>query len=96
MQSKINALQDRWTHSMTLHDGRVIEPPFPIVQKASQAALDKITGRERATGSAPAAAVPGVDPRDVAALKANSHNPAAAAAIDTKYGSGMAARILGQ
>lgn len=37
-----------------------------------------------------------VDPRDAAALKANSHNPAAAAAIDKKYGAGAAARILGQ
>jgi hypothetical protein len=38
--------------------------------------------------------VPAVDPRDVAAFRANSHNPAAAAAIDQKYGGGTAAQIL--
>jgi hypothetical protein len=97
MQSKINALQDRWTHANTLYDGRTISPPFPIVQKESQSAIDKIKGRESATGSTPVAGnAPAVDPRDIAALKANSHNPAAAAAIDKKYGAGTAAGLLGQ
>jgi hypothetical protein len=56
MQSKINALQDRWIHANTLYDGRVIAPPFPIVEKESQSALDKIKAREGATGSVPVAA----------------------------------------
>ena len=100
MQSKINALQDRWTHANTLYDGRVIAPPFPIVQKESQSALDKINQRRNVTGSAPVPAAKAtptvptpVDPRDAAALRANSHNPAWAAAIDDKYGRGAAAKI---
>jgi hypothetical protein len=98
MQSKINALQDRWTKANTLHDGRVIESPFPIVQKQSQSAIDKIKSREDATGSAPASGgqTPTVDPRDSAELRANSHDPAFASAIDKKYGTGTAARLLGQ
>ena len=35
-----------------------------------------------------------VDPRDAAALRANASNPAAAAAIDKKYGDGTASQIL--
>lgn len=101
MQSKVNALQDRWIHANTLHDGRVIAPPFPIMQKESKSALAKIKDRENATGSAPVAAAktpepPQVDPRDAAALRANSHNPAASAAIDKKYGPGTAVRLLGE
>lgn len=37
-----------------------------------------------------------VDAADAAALRANSHNPAWAAAINKKYGDGTAAKILGQ
>jgi hypothetical protein len=49
-----------------------------------------------APAATPQAAAPTVDPRDAAALRANSHNPAWAAAIDAKYGQGAAAKVLGQ
>jgi hypothetical protein len=51
---------------------------------------------QNAPAPTPQAAAPTVDPRDAAALRANSHNPAWAAAIDAKYGQGAAAKVLGQ
>jgi hypothetical protein len=60
-----------------------------------EAAALKNAPAPAAPASSPGVA-PNIDPRDAAALKANSHNPAWAGAIDDKYGRGAAAKILGQ
>lgn len=71
----------------------------------TQTSMDKInrslslldpTGPEaQALKNVSASSAPAIDPRDASALRANSHNPAAVAAIDKKYGDGTAAKILG-
>jgi hypothetical protein len=82
----IDALEDQRRTSF----GPLADTLPPVVSPEIQAKLDAIKGW--ATGK-PAA--PQVDQRDAIALRANSHNPAAAAAIDKKYGEGTAARLLG-
>lgn len=49
MQSKINALQDRWRTGMGPNAG-----DFPIIQSESQAALDRINKRANPQGQGPA------------------------------------------
>ena len=69
-------------------------PPVisPKIQAKLQALDDWANDRKPASASAPAT---NVDPRDAEGLRANSHNPAWAAAIDKKYGSGTSAKLLG-
>jgi hypothetical protein len=82
LRSRIESVGDQYNRGMgTTRD------PLTMLSPHAQAAVARLSGE--------AAPVAAVDPRDAAALKANSHNPAAAAAIDNKYGKGTAAQILG-
>lgn len=101
MQSKINALQDRYKTAMGGPPGwqsamRQASDDFPIIQQHSAESMKRILDREAQSDSptTAAAAQPsgGVDPRDAAFLKSN---PNAATAIDKKYGQGTAAKLLG-
>ena len=83
LHSRIEAVGDQYNRGMgTTRD------PLTMLSPHAQATVARLSGEAAPPASA-------VDPRDAAALKANSHNPAAAAAIDNKYGKGTAAQILG-
>lgn len=86
LKSRIESVGDQYNRGMgTTRD------PLTMLSPHAQEAIARLGG-EAPKAAAPAA---GVDPRDAAALKVNAANPAAAAAIDKKYGAGTAARLLG-
>lgn len=82
LRSRIESVGDQYNRGMgTTRD------PLTMLSPRAQAAVARLSGEAPAT--------PSIDPRDAAALKANATNPAAAAAIDKKYGAGTAAKLLG-
>ena len=89
-------LHARDPHSWLSPEGREVfqtalnlDPQKPVPPRSQWS-----SGSE--TGPAPTQTGTGqIDPRDASALKANANNPAAAAAIDKKYGAGTAAKLLG-
>jgi hypothetical protein len=88
LRSRIESVGDQYNRGMgTTRD------PLTMLSPHAQATIARLSGEAPAQKGTPSTT--SVDPRDAAALKANAANPAAAAAIDRKYGAGTAARLLG-
>lgn len=92
LQSKVNALQDRWHQGM----GPLV-PDFPIIQPESAAALTKINARANGTpvphAGGPTAPI-AAPPQAIADLKANA-TPQMRAHFDQVFGSGAADKAIG-
>ena len=82
LRSRVESVGDQYNRGMgTTRD------PLTLLSPHAQDTVGRLTGEKQQA--------PSVDPRDASALRQNANNPAAAAAIDKKYGAGTAARLLG-
>jgi hypothetical protein len=83
LRGRVEAVGDQYNRGMG-----TTKDPLELLSPKAQTAIKRMTGEETSSTN--------IDARDIQALKANASNPAAKAAIDKKYGAGMADRLLAQ